>query len=314
MSERLQKRLADAGVASRRQIETWITDGRITVNGRPAELGQKVDEDDHVRVDGRRILLARKRAAPRVLLYRKRVGEIVTREDPEGRQTVFRKLPPLTDGRWIAVGRLDINTSGLLLFTDHGELARRLMHPSFEISREYAVRVLGELTPEMIDTLTRTGVMMDGHLARFDTLRSGSSEDGEGSANQWWTVTLHEGRHREVRRLFESQNLQVSRLIRLAYGPLVLGRGIRTGGFREATVEECAALLQAVSLDPALASVKPVRAGRKPVVADTAASPKVARKPRARADNEEAPAGRGKPKGGNKAPPWHASRKRKPST
>lgn len=249
MTERLQKVLAEAGVASRREAEAWIAAGRVSVNGLPAVLGQKVGPHDHIRVDGRPLRRTRpQRQEPlRVLLYRKRVGEVVTRDDPEGRRTVFRKLPPLANGRWIAVGRLDLNTSGLLLFTNHGELARRLMHPSFEVPREYAVRVLGTLTPEMRERLTTTGVALDGRPAHFDDLHLSEHEDG-GGANQWYRVRLHEGRHREVRRLFESQGLQVSRLIRLSYGPIELGRGIRTAGFRDATPDEIAALLEAVGL------------------------------------------------------------------
>lgn len=315
MSERLQKLLADAGVASRRQIEAWIAEGRITVNGRPAEIGQKATHEDRIRVDGKPVALQRKAEPPRVLVYRKQVGEVVTRQDPEGRRTVFRKLPPLTTGRWITVGRLDVNTSGLLLLTNHGELARRLMHPSFEINREYAVRVLGEVTPEIIHTLTRVGVEIDGHLSRFDSLRPGVNEDGEG-ANQWWTVTLHEGRHREVRRLFESQRLQVSRLIRTVYGPIALGRGIRSSGFREATTAELRALLQAVQLEdevplPGPAHPRGKTRSRAAEVLAATAEPRGRQAP-SRTARPERPA---KPKpGGNTAAPWHQSRKRAPKS
>lgn len=247
MSERIQKVLATAGVASRREIERLIAEGRITVNGRPAEIGQAIGPEDKVRVDGRQIGLQRKAEAARVLIYKKRVGEVVTRDDPEGRRTVFRKLPKLEQGRWIAVGRLDINTSGLLLFTNHGELARRLTHPSFEISREYAVRVHGAIDDELVQRLTK-GVELDDGPARFDSMRSAPSEDGEAS-NQWYTVTLREGRNREVRRLFESQGLQVSRLIRVRYGPIELGRGIKSATAREATPAEVGALMAAVGLE-----------------------------------------------------------------
>jgi 23S rRNA pseudouridine2605 synthase len=315
VSDRLQKLLADAGVASRRQIESWITEGRITVNGRPAEIGQKATHEDRIRVDGKPVALQRKAEPPRVLVYRKQVGEVVTRQDPEGRRTVFRKLPPLTTGRWITVGRLDVNTSGLLLLTNHGELARRLMHPSFEVNREYAVRVLGEVTPEIVHTLTRDGVDIDGHRSRFDTLRPGINEDGEG-ANQWWTVTLHEGRHREVRRLFESQGLQVSRLIRTVYGPIALGRGIRSSGFREATPAELRALLAAVQLEveaPPAGGGKP-RGKARAVPPPEAVPAKAARgrKGLSRADKPERAA---KAKTGGKAvAPWHQSRKRAPKS
>lgn len=287
MSERIQKLLATAGVASRRAIEEWIAEGRITVNGRPAELGQRIGPEDHVRVDGRRIALSRKPDTVRVLLYRKRVGEVVTRDDPEGRRTIFRKLPPLENGRWIAVGRLDLNTSGLLLLTNSGELARRLMHPSFEIPREYAVRVLGTLD-ETARLALVNGVRLDDGLAKFDAIAPGENEDGSG-ANQWWQVRISEGRHREVRRLFESQNLQVSRLIRVAYGPIVLGRGIRTGSYREATPQELQALLAAVGLEELQPA--PARATRKRPRAEDLA-PAQSENPRRRKRPETSPPAR----------------------
>lgn len=247
MSERIQKVLATAGVASRREVERLIAEGRVLVNGRAAEIGQKIGHDDKVRVDGRTIALQRKDEPARVLVYKKRIGEVVTRDDPEGRRTVFRKLPKLATGRWIAVGRLDINTSGLLLFTNNGELARRLTHPSFEIPREYAVRVLGTVDDALIQRLLK-GVELDDGPAHFDSMRPAPSEDGEG-ANQWFTVTLREGRNREVRRLLESQGLQVSRLIRVRYGPVALGRGIKSGTARESTPAELAALMAAVGIE-----------------------------------------------------------------
>jgi len=258
MTERIQKALATAGIASRRAIEEMIRDGRVQVNGRVAEIGQKVDHDDHVRVDGRLVKLARKDQPTRVLLYRKKVGEVVTRDDPEGRRTVFRKLPELDAGRWIAVGRLDINTSGLLLLTNDGELARRLMHPSFEIKRRYSVRVLGELTDDMRSAML-DGVELEDGRAHFETLVRGENEDpDDDSANIWWSVSVGEGRKRVVRRLFESQGLQVSRLIRVAYGPVQLGRGIKAGSYRESTPEERNALLAAVGMTET--SVQPAAA------------------------------------------------------
>ncbi|MDR3417334.1 MAG: pseudouridine synthase [Nevskia sp.] len=247
MSERIQKVLAEAGVASRRAVEALIAEGRISVNGEPATLGQKIGPADRVKVDGRAVRLSHKPAKTRVLLYKKRVGELVTRDDPEGRKTIFRKLPELDSGRWIAVGRLDLNTSGLLLLTNDGELARRLTHPSFEIEREYAVRVLGEMDDETLQRLRR-GVELEDGPAHFDTIVPGENEDGE-SANQWWRVTLREGRNREVRRLFESQGLQVSRLIRVRYGPIELGRGVKSGGCRELTADEMNRLLTRVGLE-----------------------------------------------------------------
>lgn len=248
MSERIQKALATAGVASRREIEEMILAGRIEVNGKPATVGQPLEPADQVRVDGRPVRVSQTVEPIRVLLYKKRVGELVTREDPDGRRTIFRKLPKLDSGRWIAVGRLDINTSGLLLLTNNGELARRLTHPSFEIPRQYAVRVLGEMTDEVLKRL-RTGVELEDGKAHFESIVPGVNEDGSG-ANQWWEVTLREGRNREVRRLFESQKLQVSRLIRVKYGPIELGRGIRSSDSREATPQELQALLDAVGMQP----------------------------------------------------------------
>ncbi|MFT4047259.1 MAG: pseudouridine synthase [Solimonas sp.] len=259
MSERIQKLLATAGVASRREIERLIAEGRILVNGRPAEAGQRVDHDDHIRVDGRTIALKRKAQAARVLIYKKRTGELVTRDDPEGRRTVFRKLPRLESGRWIAVGRLDINTSGLLLFTNHGELARRLTHPSFEIPRTYAVRVLGTVDDGVI-ARWKAGVELDDGVARFERVET-IDEEGE-AANQWFHVSVREGRNRLVRRLIESQGLQVSRLIRISYGPIELGRGNKSGTAREATPAELLALLDAVGLSEAEAGLEKHGSGR----------------------------------------------------
>lgn len=260
MSERIQKFLATLGVASRREIERMIDEGRIVVNGQPAVAGQHIDQTDNVRIDGRPIAMQRKAEPARVLIYKKRTGELVTRDDPEGRRTVFRKLPKLSSGRWIAIGRLDINTSGLLLFTNHGELARRLTHPSFEVPRTYAVRVLGTVDNEVISRW-KGGVELEDGKAKFERVEAGVNEDGEG-ANQWYHVTVREGRNRLVRRLIESQKLQVSRLIRISYGPIELGRGIKSGTAREATLVELLALLDAVQLseaDAGIASDKPQR-------------------------------------------------------
>lgn len=246
--------LASAGIASRRAIEELIRDGRIAVNGTTAELGCKVGAKDRITLDGRSLRISQQDAPMRVLLYKKRVGELVTRADPDGRKTVFRKLPELETGRWIAVGRLDINTSGLLLLTNHGELARRLTHPSYEVRREYAVRVLGEVTPEILTRLRR-GVELDDGPAHFESIaltdnREFAEEgDNDGSAaNRWFHVSLREGRNRLVRRLIESQGLQVSRLIRVAYGPVKLGGGIRSGSYRELDRDELTTLCNAVGL------------------------------------------------------------------
>lgn len=258
MSERIQKFLSGLGYGSRREVEDWIVEGRLVVNGELATVGLKISEADAVKLDGKRLSLKAGNEPMRVLLYKKRTGEMVTRDDPEGRRTVFRKLPELETGRWIAVGRLDVNTSGLLLMTNHGELARRLTHPSFEQRREYAVRALGEVSEDTFANL-RKGVMLEDGEASFESIRFGDNEveddesEGEGSgsgrANKWFIVTISEGRNREVRRLFESQGLTVNRLIRTAYGPIKLGGGIKSGSFREGTAEELRRLIEAVNLD-----------------------------------------------------------------
>jgi 23S rRNA pseudouridine2605 synthase len=253
--QRIQKVLAQAGVASRRAIEALIHEGRITVNGARAAIGQKVAPGDRVLVDGKGIAMPRGDEAIRVLAYKKRTGEIVTRDDPEGRRTVFRKLPKLEGGRWIAIGRLDINTSGLLLFTNSGELARRLMHPSFEIEREYAVRVLGEVDDEMLERMS-LGVRLEDGQGRFEKVwrtDGPAREEGEeaervGAANRWFQVVVKQGRNRLVRRMWESQRCQVSRLMRVRYGPIELGRGIRSSGWRELEAGEIRALQRAVGL------------------------------------------------------------------
>jgi len=227
-SERLQKVLAQAGLGSRRAMETWIKQGVIKVNQSVAELGAKVEVGDRVRVDDRQYEVCEldEKERPRLLLYHKPDGEISTRNDPEGRKTVFQRLPQLQNGRWIAVGRLDINTSGVLLFTNSGELANRLMHPSSEIEREYAVRILGEVDETMLKNL-KQGVELEDGLAKFDSIEDAG---GQGS-NHWYHVTLKEGRNQEVRRLWTSQGVTVSRLIRVRFGDLLLPRDLRLGKF-----------------------------------------------------------------------------------
>ena len=242
--ERIHKALAHAGVGSRRQIEAWIKAGKVKVNGKLATLGQPVTPADKIIVDGRRIALAREADVPRqVLVYRKPAGQVVTRRDPEGRETVFRSLPRPRKGRWVAVGRLDIATSGVLLFTTDGELAQRLMHPSYRLEREYAVRVLGEPSEETLNAL-RDGVELDDGLAQFDVLRSGG---GQGD-NKWFAVQVSEGRNRLVRRLWESQGHQVSRLIRTRFGPVTVDKSLPAKGHRWATADEVAALVDLVEL------------------------------------------------------------------
>jgi 23S rRNA pseudouridine2605 synthase len=224
-AERIQKILARAGLGSRREIEQWIAAGRVSVNGAIISLGARALPGDHILVDGKPIAAPQAEAA-RVLLYHKPVGELVTRSDPQGRRTVFASLPP---GRWVAVGRLDLNSSGLLLFTDSGELANRLMHPKYEVEREYAARVRGELSSDEIKQLL-AGVLIDGKSARLESI--GPDRPGEGS-NRWYRVVLKEGRNREVRRLFEALGHPVSRLVRLRYGPVKLPSDLAPGRWRE---------------------------------------------------------------------------------
>lgn len=243
MPERLHKFLATLGQGSRREIEEWIRQGRITVNGIPAQLGMSVNGDEAIAINGQRLRIHPTATQRRVLAYYKPVGEITSRHDPEGRPTIFENLPILRDGRWIAVGRLDLNTQGLLLLTNDGELANRLMHPSAQIEREYAVRILGEVTADMLQQL-QSGVQLEDGLAHFDSLRM---VGGDG-ANRWYHVILREGRHREVRRLWESQGVAVSRLLRVRYGPISLRRGLRPGRFEALTETQVDALLEAAGM------------------------------------------------------------------
>lgn len=245
--EKLQKVLARMGLASRRDVESWIEAGRVKVNGAIASLGQRVDLHDAIAVDGR--LLKRAEAAEvvrRVLIYNKPDGEICTRDDPEGRPTVFDRLPRPKEGRWINIGRLDINTTGLLLFTTDGELANRLMHPSYEMDREYAVRVRGEVDDEMIERL-KTGVMLEDGPARFTDIQQ--APGGEGF-NHWYHCVVMEGRNREVRRLWESQGLVVSRLKRVRFGPVFMTSDLPMGRWREMSQREVDILSEEVGLKP----------------------------------------------------------------
>lgn len=241
MSERIQKVLARAGVGSRRAIEGWIEAGRIQVNGVTASLGDRIAADDRVLLDGKPVQMEW-RAEPKfkLLAYYKPEGEICTRSDPEGRKNVFDQLPRLKQGRWVALGRLDINSQGLMLFTTDGELANQLLHPSAGIEREYAVRSRGQLSREAIKTLT-SGVQLEDGPARFNAIRDAG---GEGS-NHWYHVIITEGRQREVRRLFESQGIAVSRLMRVRFGPIELPRGKRPGQFWDLTATELATLRRA---------------------------------------------------------------------
>lgn len=247
VGEKLQKVLARIGLASRRDLENWIKDGRVKVNGVVATLGQRVEPKDAISVDGR--LIPREEIAGsvrRVLIYNKPDGEICTRNDPEGRPTVFDRLPRLKEGRWINIGRLDINTTGLLMFTTDGELANRLMHPSYEMDREYAVRVRGEVTEEMIEQL-KAGVMLEDGPAKFTDIQE--APGGEGF-NHWYHCVVMEGRNREVRRLWESQGLVVSRLKRVRFGPVFMASNLTMGRWREMNQQEVDVLSAEVGLEP----------------------------------------------------------------
>jgi 23S rRNA pseudouridine2605 synthase len=245
MSEKLQKVLANAGQGSRREMEKWIEAGRISVNGKIATVGDRVEPGDKLRVDGHLLSSQREKAHCRVLMYNKPEGELCSRKDPEGRPTVFDRLPAIKNGRWIAVGRLDVNTSGLLLFTNDGELANRLMHPSHEIEREYSVRVFGEVDQAIISRLCK-GVELEDGKAKFTAVHKKPGD--EESMNNWYNVTLSEGRNREVRRLWESQELQVSRLIRVRYGALDLQKNLPQGGWIELPLNDLNVLRTSVAL------------------------------------------------------------------
>jgi 23S rRNA pseudouridine2605 synthase len=239
MSEKIQKVLANAGLASRRQIETWLTEGRIIVNGKTAKLGDRITLDDKVRVDGREVYLIKSAAQKtRVLLYHKPEGEICSRSDPEQRPTVFDHLPMLRNGRWITVGRLDFNTSGVLLLTNDGALAHRLTHPSTQIEREYAVRIKGLVSPSILKALKK-GVKLEDGVAHFEQI---TDAGGEG-INHWYHVMVKEGRNRLVRRLWESQGVMVSRLIRIRFGNIQLPRLLRRGKWMELEKEVIDTLL-----------------------------------------------------------------------
>lgn len=232
--EKLQKVLARAGFGSRREMESWVKAGRVSVNGKVAGLGDRVSSIDKVIVDGKKLSANTAISVPQtVLIYNKPEGEICSRNDPEGRPSVFEKLPHLQHARWVAVGRLDINTSGLLLFTTDGELANKLMHPSMQIEREYAVRVNGEVTKEMIQAMHK-GVLLEDGMANFTDIQFFS---GEG-ANKWYHVVIMEGRNREVRRLWESQGVKVSRLKRVRYGNIFIASTVKVGQFRELPTSE----------------------------------------------------------------------------
>ena len=246
MSEKLQKVLARVGLGSRRYMEEVIAAGRVSVNGQIAQVGERIEPTDELRIDGRKVAFQiEDEIRRRVLIYYKPEGEICSRNDPENRPTVFDQLPSIPGDRWVMVGRLDINSTGLLLFTNDGELANRLMHPSSEIEREYAVRVMGEVTPALKKHMT-TGVVLDDGPAKFESF----SEIGGEGINRWYQVVVKEGRNREVRRIFESQGLKVSRLLRTRYGTVILPRELRTGRWVELDKNDIDNLTKAVELKP----------------------------------------------------------------
>ena len=241
-SPKLHKVLAQAGLGSRLEMEQLILEGRISVNNEPAHIGQRIQYGDQVKVNGKPLRIRIDPPPPRVIAYHKPAGEIVSHDDPKNRPTVFRKLPRLQHGKWQSVGRLDLNTEGLLLFTSSGELANRLMHPRFGLEREYAVRVLGALSNEEKQKLL-DGVMLEDGMAQFGSIENGG---GEG-ANCWYRVTISEGRNREVRRMMEAVGHAVSRLIRIRYGAMVLPHGLRRSTFMELDEADIRALTHAAN-------------------------------------------------------------------
>jgi 23S rRNA pseudouridine2605 synthase len=259
VADRIQKVLAAAGLGSRRQIEDWIGAGRIQVDGKPAQIGQAIEGTERIMLDGRPVRLGGS-ARVRIIAYHKPVGEICTRDDPEGRPTVFERLPRIRGARWISVGRLDVNTSGLLLFTTDGTLAHALMHPSRGIERAYSVRIFGEVSDATLETMCK-GIILDDGPARFEAIEAAG---GDG-INHWYRVTIREGRNREVRRVWEAMGATVSRLIRIGYGPIELGRGLRRGRFRDLEPDEIQALYESVGLPvPERAGPPPRQKDRRP--------------------------------------------------
>jgi len=257
--ERLHKIMATAGLGSRRMLEQQIKDGAVLINGEPASLGQSANVGDLVSFAGKTWKVVDLAGAQRSLVYNKPTGEVTTRSDPQGRPTVFERLPKLREGRWIAVGRLDINTSGLLLMTTDGELANAMMHPANQVDREYACRVFGEIDAEKIERL-KTGVMLDDGMAHFSDIQAAGGEEG----NRWYHVTLLEGRNREVRRLWASQDIMVSRLKRVRYGAVFLPKRLRMGDWSELSASDHRTLREDVGLGPAPVqlALKPARVQR----------------------------------------------------
>lgn len=272
--EKLQKVLARVGLGSRRELELWISDGRVTVDGKVAKLGDRVTPNQNIRVDGQPLSAgARHEPKRRIILYHKPDSEVTTAKDPQGRPTVFDHLPVLHNARWIVVGRLDFTTQGLLLFTTDGELANKLMHPSSQIEREYAVRVLGKVDAEMLSRL-RAGIQLDDGPARFDDIVDAG---GEG-ANHWYHVILKEGRNREVRRLWDAVGITVSRLIRVRFGPVTLPRQLRTGRWMDLDDETANLLLASVGMKPEVPRARKAPPARRAKTGTGKAAPRSRRK------------------------------------
>jgi len=295
--QKIHKVLAQAGLGSRREMESLIREGKVRVNGEPALVGMRVRAGDVIRVGRRQVTVRDDAKLPRVILYHKPEGEIVSHDDPQGRPTVFEKLPAMRRGKWLAVGRLDYNTSGLLIFTTSGELANRLMHPRFEVEREYAVRIIGKLPDDKVRDLTK-GVRLEDGMARFEELE----ERGGRGINNWYRVVLREGRNRVVRRMFDAVGYKVSRLMRVRFGVVSLPFGLRRGGWRELEEDQTSRILawSETLVDPDLAeapvatrSVHPAAAGRKTSRPGASAAPGSGRAPAKR----PAAARPGQPKG-----------------
>jgi 23S rRNA pseudouridine2605 synthase len=308
-TQRLHKLLALAGLGSRRDMETLIASGRVTVNGKIATVGAAVTQYDVVRVDSRPLRLQFEAELPQVLIYHKPEGEIVSQDDPEGRASVFDKLPKVKHGKWIAIGRLDMNTSGLLIFTTSGELANHFMHPRYEVEREYAVRIFGELTEGQMTQLTE-GIELDDGPANFDSI---TAQGGEG-ANHWYQVILREGRNREVRRLFEAFQLPVSRLMRVRFGPVNLPPRVKRGQMLKLDQKTVVGLLEWAGLPVPNAPLKQL-SPREKDKASTVFMPKVRKQRTSVLDRvpREAGEGDGKPYRGSRTDAVRSTVAKKPA-